>query len=185
MSHPPDLLVLAGEDDLAAVPVEGGGEDELWQAKVDETLSCPNIPHADVVVRAAGEEDVLGGRVPHHDAHSSLVEVQVNDTVGHRPRDAPIGDLPHLGWKLCLNLFVLLFVFVFVLYLYVYLYWAGSRWVGGVWPVGHWLPPNVSILSSLLFHYHYQIHTEIQTEIQTKFQFQKTSHRQPDRMSEI
>ena len=76
---------------------------------------------------------------------------------------------------------VLLLAFVFVLYLYVYLYWAGSRWVGGVWPVGHWLPPNVSILSSLLFHYHYQI----QTELQTKCQFQKTSHRQPERMSEI
>ena len=58
-THPPDLLVLAGEDDLAAVPVEGGGEDKLRQGKVDQALSCPNVPHADVVVRAAGEEDVL------------------------------------------------------------------------------------------------------------------------------
>ena len=48
--HPSDLLVLAGEDDLAAVPVEGGGEDELRQAKVDKTLSCANVPDADVVV---------------------------------------------------------------------------------------------------------------------------------------
>ena len=48
--HPSDLLVLAGEDDLAAVPVEGGGEDELRQAKVDQTLSCANVPDADVVV---------------------------------------------------------------------------------------------------------------------------------------
>ena len=94
--HPSDLLVLAGEDDLAAVPVEGGGQDELRQAKVDETLSCANIPDADVVVRAAGQEDVLRGRVPHHNAHSSLVEVQVDDAVGHGPGDAAIGDLPHL-----------------------------------------------------------------------------------------
>lgn len=94
--HPSDLLVLAGEDDLAAVPVEGGGEDELRQAKVDKTLSCANVPDADVVVRATGQEDVLCGWVPHHDADSSLVEVKVHDAVGHGPGDAAVGDLPHL-----------------------------------------------------------------------------------------
>ena len=38
----------------------------------------------------------MRGWVPHHDAHSPLVEVQVDDAVGHRPGDAPVGDLPHL-----------------------------------------------------------------------------------------
>ena len=93
--HPSDLLVLAGEDDLAAVPVEGSGEDELGQAKVDETLARPHIPHADIVVRPAGQENVLRGRVPHHNAHSALVEVEVDDAVSHRPGDAAVGDLPH------------------------------------------------------------------------------------------
>ena len=78
-SHPSDLLVLAGEDDLAAIPVEGGGQDELGQGEVDEALASADVPHADVVVAAAGEEDVLGGGVPHHDPHSPLVEVQVHN----------------------------------------------------------------------------------------------------------
>ena len=61
--HPSDLLVLAGEDDLAAIPVEGGGQDELGQGEVDEALPGADVPHADIVVAAAGEEDVLGGGV--------------------------------------------------------------------------------------------------------------------------
>ena len=77
--HPSDLFVLAGEDDLAAIPVEGGGQDELGQGEVDEALASADVPHADVVVAAAGEEDVLGGGVPHHDPHSPLVEVQVHN----------------------------------------------------------------------------------------------------------
>ena len=77
--HPSDLLVLAGEDDLAAIPVEGGGQDELGQGEVDEALASADVPHADVVVAATGEEDVLGGGVPHHDPHSPLVEVQVHN----------------------------------------------------------------------------------------------------------
>ena len=77
--HPSDLLVLAGEDDLAAIPVEGGGQDELGQGEVDEALPGADIPHAHIVVAAAGEEDVLGGGVPHHDPHSPLVEVQVHN----------------------------------------------------------------------------------------------------------
>ena len=96
--HPSDLLVLAGEDDLAAIPVEGGGQDELGQGEVDEALPGADVPHADIVVAAAGEEDVLGGGVnnrdvdkfcrrssnlgggvPHHNAHSPLVEVQVHN----------------------------------------------------------------------------------------------------------
>ena len=77
--HPSDLLVLAGEDDLAAIPVEGGGQDELGQGEVDEALASADVPHANVVVAAAGEEDVLGGGVPHHDAYSPLVEVQVHN----------------------------------------------------------------------------------------------------------
>ena len=60
---PSDLLVLAGEDDLAAIPVEGGGQDELGQGEVDEALPGADVPHADIVVAAAGEEDVLGGGV--------------------------------------------------------------------------------------------------------------------------
>ena len=68
------------------------------------------------------------------------------------------------------NVYVLVSVFVlafvFVLYLYLYLYWAGSSRVGGVWPVGHWLPPNVSILTTLTFHYHYQIQTNTNTNTQ-------------------
>ena len=94
--HPSDLLVLAGEDDLAAIPVEGGGQDELGQGEVDEALPGADVPHADIVVAAAGEEDVLGGGVsfdlifiypktdlgggvPHHNAYSPLVEVQVHN----------------------------------------------------------------------------------------------------------
>ena len=52
-SHPSDLLVLAGEDDLAAIPVEGGGQDELGQGEVDEALPGADVPHAHIVVAAA------------------------------------------------------------------------------------------------------------------------------------
>ena len=95
-SHPSDLLVLAGEDDFAAVPVEGGGQDELGQGEVDEALPGADVPHADIVVAAAGEEDVLGGGVPQHDAHSPLVEHEVHHALGHCPGDSTVGDLPHL-----------------------------------------------------------------------------------------
>ena len=94
--HPSDLLVLAGEDDLAAIPVEGGGQDELGQGEVDEALASADVPHADVVVAAAGEEDVLGGGVPHHDAHSPLVEVQVhNAATGSIELDISYGKTEH------------------------------------------------------------------------------------------
>ena len=57
--HPSDLLVLAGEDDLAAIPVEGGGQDELGQGEVDEALPGADVPDDHVVVGAGREEDVL------------------------------------------------------------------------------------------------------------------------------
>ena len=91
--HPSDLLVLAGEDDLAAIPVEGGGQDELGQGEVDEALASADVPHADVVVAAAGEEDVLGGGVPHHDPHSPLVEVQVHNAAAGEQR------VKHILWN--------------------------------------------------------------------------------------
>jgi hypothetical protein len=62
---PPDFLVLAGEDDLAAVPVEGGGEDELGEGEVEQALARPHVPDGYVVVGAAGKEDVLGGGGSH------------------------------------------------------------------------------------------------------------------------
>merc|ERR1719510_1827529 len=52
----PDLLVLAGEEDLAAVPVPAGGEDEVRQGEVQETLPGPDVPDADFVVAAGREE---------------------------------------------------------------------------------------------------------------------------------
>ena len=95
-SHPSDLLVLAGEDDFAAVPVEGGGQDELRQSKVDKAFPCADVPDANVVVAAAGQEDILSGGMPHHNPHSSLVEVQVDYAISHCSGDAAVGDLPHL-----------------------------------------------------------------------------------------
>ena len=95
-SHPSDLLVLAGEDDLAAIPVEGGGQDELGQGEVDEALPGADVPHAHIVVAAAGEEDVLGGGVPEDDANSPLVVDEVHHALRHGPGDAAIRDLPYL-----------------------------------------------------------------------------------------
>ena len=57
--------------------------------------------------------------MPHHDAHSPLVEVEVNDTVGHGPWDASIGDLPHLEENFVF-VYVILFVFAFV-FVFVFL----------------------------------------------------------------
>ena len=94
--HPSDLLVLAGEDDLAAVPVEGGGQDELGQGEVDEALPGADVPHAHVVVAAAGEEDVLGGGMPEDDADSPLMMDEVHHTLRHSSGDASIRDLPDL-----------------------------------------------------------------------------------------
>ena len=48
--------------------------------------------------------------MPHHDADPPLMEVQVHDAVRHRPRDAPVGDLPHLEQN-----FVFVFVILFVI----------------------------------------------------------------------
>ena len=50
--HSPDLLVLAGEEDLAAVPVPAGGEDEVGEGEVQQTLASPDVPDADFVVAA-------------------------------------------------------------------------------------------------------------------------------------
>ena len=92
---PPNLLVLAGEEDLGSVPVPAGAQHELRQLEVDQTLARPHVPDADVVVAASGEEDVLGGGVPQHNAHPPLVEHEVHHALGHGPGDAPVGDLPH------------------------------------------------------------------------------------------
>ena len=93
---PPDLLVLAGEENLAAVPVPAGGEDEVRESEVQEALARPNVPDADFVVAASGEENVLGGGMPEHDPHPPLVVDEVHHALRHGPGDAAIRDLPHL-----------------------------------------------------------------------------------------
>ena len=57
-------------------------------------------------------------------------------------------DNPLLSYSLWYRIYELnqIPIEVYLLCLYLYLHWAGSRLVGGVWPLGHYeLPPNVSI----------------------------------------
>ena len=92
----PDLLVLAGEEDLAAVPVPAGGEDEVGEGEVQETLAGPDVPDADLVVAAGREKDVLGGGMPEDDPDPPLVVDEVHHALRHGPRDAAIRNLPDL-----------------------------------------------------------------------------------------
>ena len=94
--HSPDLPVLAGEEDLAAVPVPAGGEDEVGESEVQETLAGPDVPDADFVVAAGREKDVLGGGMPEDDADPPLVVDEVHHALRHGPGDAAVRNLPDL-----------------------------------------------------------------------------------------
>ena len=94
--HAADLLVFAGEQHLAAVPVPAGAQHQLRQPEGEEALAGAHVPDADVVVAAGGEEDVLRAGVPEHDADPALVEHEVHHALGHGAGHAAVGDLPHL-----------------------------------------------------------------------------------------
>ena len=88
-----------------------------------------------------------------------VLRVNVTERVWHSPGWGGEGvDSPYVSKIHCDNLLLSYCLWyrvyelnqipieVYLLCLYLYLHWAGSRLVGGVWPLGHYeLPPNVSI----------------------------------------
>ena len=91
----PQLLVLAGGGQEAAVPVQRHAVDDVGMA-IDHAygLALVDVPDYDEVVEARAEQDVLGRGVPLDVAHAALVALQLHQPVGQVARQAAVRYVP-------------------------------------------------------------------------------------------
>ena len=91
-----DLFILAGGNQLRAIPVEAGAVNDVRMGvDVHEDFTSAHVPNHDLVIGAGGKQHVERRGMPQHQTHATLVENQVDHGFGECSRQPAIGDLPH------------------------------------------------------------------------------------------
>lgn len=71
-------------------------KDEVRKWDGREHLSRADVPDDNLAVAARTEKDIIRRRMPGEKAYPSLMANQLDDGLGERPREAIVGNLPHL-----------------------------------------------------------------------------------------